>query len=131
LTDRPTVDYRGYARDYYVTHDALHASLAVVGPITDRLRFRLAAKDENRGGFGINPVNGADVDDLNRSMARLHLQYDFSDSLSYLLTGEYFRQNDSSGAVHYLRDSFPGVPRLAALGAGGYAADPRDLATES
>src|SRR5690606_10119389 len=50
---------------------------------------------------------------------------------SYLLTGEYFRQNDSSGAVHFLRASFPGVARLAALGAGGWAADPRDLATES
>src|SRR5690606_17098621 len=62
---------------------------------------------------------------------RLHLQYNFSDSLSYLLTGEYFRQNDSSGAVHFLRESFPGVARLAALGAGGWAGDPRDLATES
>src|SRR5690606_34854465 len=57
--------------------------------------------------------------------------YDFSDTMNYLLTGEYFRQNDSSGAVHYLRASFPGVARLAPLGVGGYATEPRDLASET
>src|SRR5690606_29867128 len=35
------------------------------------------------------------------------------------------------GAVHFLRESFPGVPRLASLGAGGWATNPRDLASET
>lgn len=131
ITAKPTDEFEGYGRLTYGNYDALNTELAFGGPLTERLKFRFAAKDENRGGFGINPVNGADVDDLNRSMARLHLQYDINDSLSYLLTGEYFRQNDSSGAVHYLRASFPGVARLAPLGVGGYATDPRDLASET
>jgi len=130
ITAKPTADFQGYARLTYGNYDAISSELAFSGPLTDRLLFRVAAKDENRGGYGINPMTGADVDDLNRSMARVHLQYDFNDNLSYLLTGEYFRQNDSSGAVHYLRASFPGVTRLAPLGVGGYAADPRDLASE-
>src|SRR5690606_34737697 len=41
------------------------------------------------------------------------------------------RQDDHSGAVHFLRESFPGVPRLASLGAGGWATNPRDLASET
>lgn len=130
ITAKPTSEFAGYARFTLGNYDAQTTELAIGGPLTDRLRVRLAAKDENRGGFGINPVTGQDVDNLNRSMARLHVQYDFTDSLDYLLTGEWFRQNDSSGAVHYLRASFPGVARLAPLGVGGYASDPRDLASE-
>jgi iron complex outermembrane receptor protein len=130
ITAKPTSDWQGYGRLTYGNYNALTSEAAFGGPLTDRFRFRIAVKDENRDGYGINPVTGQDVDDLNRSMARIHLQYDFSDNVDYLLTGEWFRQNDSSGAVHYLRASFPGVPRLAPLGVGGYATDPRDLASE-
>ncbi len=130
ITAKPTRELSGYARATFGSYDAMTTEGAISGPITDKLLVRIAAKDENRGGFGINPVTGQDVDDLNRSMARAHLQYDFTDTVSLLLTGEYFRQDDSSGAVHFLRDSFPGVPRLASLGGGGYAVDPRDLASE-
>ncbi|MEO7549702.1 MAG: TonB-dependent receptor [Croceibacterium sp.] len=92
--------------------------------------YRVALKTERRDGFGRNPVTGNPVDDLNRIMARGHLQFDVSPSTKLLLTGEYFRQNDNSGAVHYLRATFPGVVRLAPLGIGGYASKPRDLASE-
>jgi iron complex outermembrane receptor protein len=131
ITAKPTHELSGYARATYGNYDATTLEGAISGPITDQFLIRIAAKDENRGGFGVNPVTGQDVDDLDRSMARIHLEYDFTPDASLLLTGEYFRQNDSSGAVHYLRDSFPGVPRLASLGAGGYAIDGRDLASES
>ena len=112
-------------------YNALNEEFAVSGPITSSVLFRVAGKNETRGGFGINPVGGQDVDDVNRRMARGQLQFNFTDKVNLRLSGEYFRQNDSSGAVHYLRDSFPGVARLASLGAGGYAVEPRDLATES
>lgn len=130
ITAAPTDEFEGYTRLTYGSYNAIHAELAFGGPLGERLGFRFAAKDENRSGFGINPVTGADVDDLNRSMARLHLRYEFNDAVNYMLTGEYFRQNDSSGAVHHLRASFPDVARLAPLGVGGYAEDPRDLASE-
>jgi iron complex outermembrane receptor protein len=130
ITAKPTRELSGYARMTFGNYDARMTEAALSGPVTDKLLVRLAVRDENRGGFGTNPVTGQDVDDLNRTMARLHVQYDFTDAASLLLTGEYFRQDDSSGAVHYLRASFPGVPRLAPLGVGGYATDPRDLASE-
>lgn len=130
ITAKPTSDPSGYARVTFGNYDTLIAEGALSGPITEKFLARVAVRDEARDGFGINPVTGQDVDDVDRNMARLHLQYNFTDRASLLLTGEYFRQNDNSGAVHFLRESFPGVPRLASLGAGGWALRPRDLASE-
>ncbi len=93
--------------------------LAIGGPITDRLRVRLAAKDENRDGFGINPVTRPGRGQPQPRRWRACTCSTTSRTRStYLLTGEWFRQNDSSGAVHYLRASFPGVARLARAGRG-------------
>jgi iron complex outermembrane receptor protein len=131
ITARPTHELGGYARLTYGNYNSIVTEAAISGPITDHILFRIAGKTEDRDGFGINPVSGADVDDLNRRMIRGHLQFDVAPNSYLLLTGEYFRQNDSSGAVHFLRATFPGVPRLAPLGIGGYAVNPRDLATES
>ena len=131
ITAKPTRDFGGYARMTYGSYDQIFVEGALSGPITDNILFRVAARSENRGGYGQNPVTGSDVDNLSRWMARAHLQINFSDSADLLLTGEYFSQDDNSGAVHYLRASFPGVARLAPLGVGGYAAEPRDLASET
>jgi iron complex outermembrane receptor protein len=131
ITAKPTSDLSGYSRLTYGNYNALVAEGAVSGPITDNILYRFALKTERRDGFGENPVTGVDVDDLNRIMARAHLEFDFSDTTDLLLTGEYFKQDDHSGAIHYLRASFPGVARLAPLGVGGYATRPRDLASET
>jgi iron complex outermembrane receptor protein len=130
ITAKPTSDFSGFARITYGNYNQMFTETAVSGPVTDQILFRIAAKMENRDGFGMNPITGNDVDDLNRWMARAHLQFDFSDSVDLLLTGEYFRQDDHSGAVHFLRESFPGLVRLASLGRGGWATNPRDLASE-
>ena len=131
ITAKPTRDFSGYARLTYGNYNAIVSEAAISGPITDTILFRIAGKTENHDGFGKNPVSGADVDDLNRRMVRGELQFDIAPRVDLLLEGEYFRQNDSSGAIHYLQASFPGVARLAPLGVGGYAVRPRDLATES
>ena len=131
ITAKPTEQLAGYARATYGNYNNIIAEAAIGGKIIDGVRARLAVRTENRDGFGKNPVSGADVDDLSRRMARLQVAVDLGPKVDFLLSGEYFRQNDSSGAVHYLRASFPGVARLAPLGVGGYASAPRDLATES
>jgi iron complex outermembrane receptor protein len=130
ITAKPTQELSGYARMTYGNYSAFNTEAALSGGLTDKLSARLAVKSEDRDGFGTNPVTGQDVDDLNRQMARAQLKYDFSDAVNLLVSAELFRQNDSSGAVHYLRASFPGVARLAPLGVGGYATNPRDLASE-
>jgi iron complex outermembrane receptor protein len=130
ITAKPTDTFSGYARLTYGNYNAIVSEAAISGPITEGILFRIAGKTEDRDGFGKNPVTGSDVDNLNRRMVRGQLQFNFSDVTDLLLEGEYFRQDDHSGAIHYLRASFPGVARLAPLGVGGYAAKPRDLASE-
>ncbi|MCW2338471.1 iron complex outermembrane receptor protein [Sphingobium sp. B2D3A] len=131
ITARPTDIFSGYGRIGYGNYNALTTEAAISGPITEGIRARLAIKTENRDGYGVNPVSGKDVDDLNRRMGRASLEFDLGREATLLVSGEYFRQSDASGAIHYLRASFPGVARLAPLGVGGYATNPRDLATES
>ncbi|MEO6214608.1 MAG: TonB-dependent receptor plug domain-containing protein, partial [Sphingomonas sp.] len=131
ITAKPSDSFEGYVRLGYGNYNAINAEAAIGGPIANGISFRVAGKTENRDGFGENPVSGRDIDDLGRQMGRVQLNFDFGPKTSLLLMGEYFRQDDASGAIHYLRASFPGVARLAPLGVGGYATDPRDLATES
>ncbi|MEN2787317.1 TonB-dependent receptor [Sphingomonas qilianensis] len=131
ITAKPTDDLSGYARATYGNYNAIIAEAAIGGAIIDGVRARVAVRSEDRDGFGRNPVTGRDVDDLNRRMIRGQLAFDLGPKVDLLLSGEYFRQNDSSGAIHYLRASFPGVARLAPLGVGGYATRARDLASES
>ncbi|HWJ71332.1 MAG TPA: TonB-dependent receptor [Sphingobium sp.] len=131
ITAKPTDILSGYARFSYGNYNALTTEGAISGPITEGIRARLAIKTENRDGYGINPVSGRDIDDLNRRMGRAQIEFDLGPKADLLIAAEYFRQSDASGAIHYLRDSFPGVARLASLGKGGYATNPRDLATES
>ena len=130
ITKKPTADFGGYGRLTYGNYSTLTAEGAVSGPITDKVLGRVAFKSEDRGGFGVNPVTGNGVDNLNRYMVRGQLMFLLSDKVDFLLSGEWFKQDDASGALHYRRASFPGVARLPSLGVGGYAINPRDLASE-
>ena len=130
ITAKPTRDLSGYAQLTYGNYNQIITEAAVSGPITEGIYFRIAGKTEDRDGFGENPVTGSEVNDLKRRMVRAHLRFDIGETSELLLTGEYFRQDDNSGALNYLRASFPGVPRLAPLGVGGYATKRRDLASE-
>lgn len=130
ITAKPTSSFEGYGRVSYGNYSALTLEAAVSGPITDGINARLAVKSEDRDGFGENPVTGRDIDDLNRRMARAQIDFRLSDTANLLLMGEYFRQDDSSGALKFSQAAFPGVARLAPIGAGGFAAKPRDLASE-
>ncbi len=136
ITAKPTEAFEGYARVTVGDYDLFGIEGAVSGPLSDRVRGRAAFKSEDRSGFGVNPMTGNDVDDLNRQMFRGHLQFLPSDDVDILLSGEYYTQSDASRALKFRRDAFPGVARLAAPGfarpgvEGGYAVNPRDHASE-
>src|SRR5690606_467165 len=131
ITAKPTRDFSGYARATYGNYNQLVTEAAISGPITDNILFRVAAKTENRDGFGENPVTGIDVVAIVRWIARASLVFEFSESIDLMLNGEYSRLEDHSSALYILRESFPGDQRLASLGAGGWATNPRDLASET
>jgi|GEM_PF-357159 len=135
VTNKPTRDVEGYAHASVGNYGLVSTEGAIGGPINDWLLGRVAVKTEDRGGYGINPATGADVDNLKRRMFRTHLEILPADNWDILLTGEYYTQDDHSGALHFRRDAFPGVPRLLAgerqpAGVPTHAIAPRDTASE-
>lgn len=113
ITRKPTSEFEGYARLSLGNYDLLDIEAAVSGPITDRWLGRLAVKSDSRSGYGVNPVTARDVDDRNRQMARAHLEFAASESLTWLLTGEIYTHRDASSALKFRAESYPDVPRLA------------------
>jgi iron complex outermembrane receptor protein len=130
ITVKPSRTFSAYANATYGAYDQIELEAAAGGPITPGIAFRVAGKWSDRDGFGRNPVAGHDVDDEHRYMARAHLLFDIGSAASLLLTGEYFKQDDHSGVIHFRRASFPDVARLFPFGLGGHAANPRDVASE-
>lgn len=133
ITAKPTEDVEGYIRGTFGNLDAITTEGAISGPVTDKLLARAAFKTQDRGGLGENPVTGSGIDAIDRRMARLQFKYLATESLDFSLAGEWYRQDDSSGAIKFLRESFPAfqnAPSLRTLGTGGIAAKPRDLASE-
>jgi len=130
ITNKPTAELDGYVRATAGDYDLLGIETAIGGPLTDAIRGRIAFKSESRGGFGVNPVTGNDVDDLNRRMVRAQLQFLPTDDFDFTLSGEYYKQNDASRALKFRRESYPDVARLLALGIGGYANNKRDVASD-
>ncbi len=130
ITRKPSADLTADIRLSYGNYNAITSEAGVGGPIADWLRFRIAGKVESRDGFGRDPVHGWDVDDQKRQMIRGQLQFVLGKGADLILSGEYFRQNDNSGAVHYAEPAFPGVARLVPLGVGGFATNPRDLSSD-
>ena len=137
ITAKPTEELEGYVHVSAGNYDYIGADGAIGGPITDWILGRVAVKVDRRNGFGENPFTGSDIDDLDKRMARAHLQFNFTADIDLLLTGEYYKRDDKSGAIHFKDANFPGDPLRLPTGLaqpgvlpGGHAADPRDYASE-
>ncbi len=133
ITAKPTADVQGYARATAGNFGLLVGEGALGGPITERIKGRVAVRANIRDGYGHNEVTGTDVDDAHEKAARVHLQFDFTDRVSLLLTGEYFHRNDHALGLKFKRATFPDYgsdPRIAPLGLGGFPQKTRDFASE-
>src|SRR5579875_1540856 len=131
-TNGPTSTPQGYFRATFGNYDTINTAAAIGGPLTadGTLRARFAFQTENHSGFGKNEVDDDPVDDDNRRMARLELEYIPNDRFNSLLSGEYYFQDDHEGALHFGGAAFPqlqNIPALAYLGEGFQATNPRDV----
>jgi len=130
VTAKPTSEPEGYVRATIGKFSQINTEGALSGPITDNILGRVAFKTENRDGYGENVVTGNEIDNVDRRMARLHLDFLPTEDFDFRLTGEWFKQDDRSGALKFIRETFVGVPSLASPARGGFAEAPRDLSGE-
>lgn len=110
ITAKPTAQLDGYARVTVGGPDLqLMEEAAIGGPISDKLRARVAIQKIDRDGYGINEYTGHDIDNAHQLSARAHLEFLPSETVDVLLTGEYHHENDRSLAIKFHEISFPGV----------------------
>ena len=101
-TAQPTSHFEGYADGEVVHYDTnLNAYMvegAVSGPLTDALRFRVAARYNDSDGYMNNNQTGKGFPNLKERQIRGILAYDVTDNLAVNLKGEY---------DHYRRGGLP------------------------
>jgi iron complex outermembrane recepter protein len=108
ISAKPTETMEGYARltvggeDLQVLGEA-----ALGGPISERVRARLAVRYLDREGYAVNELSGAEIDDAQQLSSRFTLQLLPSDSFELLLSGEYHREDDASNALKFREPAFP------------------------
>jgi iron complex outermembrane receptor protein len=146
ITAKPTDELDGYVR---LTLGGPQLNLvgeaAVGGPLSEKIRGRVAFQVIRRDGYGKNEFTGRDIDNANQFSTRAHLEFLPSEGVSILLTGEYHSEDDRSLAIKFKDLSFPGVltdsdptnDGLSALGqrtnadgsAAAFSSNPRNLRT--
>lgn len=131
ITRKPTEEFSGFGRLTLGDYDLVLAEAALSGPLSENTRARLAIRSEDRSGYGENIVDGSDIDDADKLAARAHFQWDISDNVDWLLSAEFAKEDDSALALKFIRESFPDTPSLSPPGRGGFASDPRDVASEA
>lgn len=130
ITAKPTEELDGYVRGTVGGDDLnLIGEAAISGPVFgDRVLARAAVRYQNRDGYGEDLATGTDIDDADQLSFRGTLQFNMTDDIDLTVTGDYHTEDDRSGGLHFIRESFPGTTNaiIAATGAGGYATDIRD-----
>jgi iron complex outermembrane receptor protein len=110
ITAKPTSELDGYVRMTVGGPDLQFLGEAAVGgPLTEKIRGRIAMQVLKRDGYGVNELTGNDIDNANQFSTRAHLEFLPTETLSILLTGEYHSEDDRSLAIKFREVSFPGV----------------------
>ena len=131
ITRKPTDTFEGYVDATLGSYNLAKVDAAVSGPLSNTLSARAAITSTLRGGYGKNIATGNDIEDQKRYAGRLQLLFKPSDRFSFLLAGEYAKEDDASGFFGYLAPLYPFAnPPYVPRGAGGFS-DPnsRDVAS--
>ena len=146
ITAKPSGEIEGYARLTVGGPDLQFLGEAAVGgPLSEKIRGRVAMQVLKRDGYGVNELTGNDIDDANQFSTRAQVEFLPTETLSVLLSGEYHAEDDNSLAIKFREVSFPGVltdanpanDGLSALGQranadgspAAFASNPRNLRT--
>jgi iron complex outermembrane recepter protein len=98
FSKQPTDIYDGYAEIGYGSYDNVRAQAAFGGPLSDTVKFRVAALFEQNGAWvnNVSPV-GQDVGADQDVAVRAHLEYEPSADTDILFTGYFSRSHYSWG----------------------------------
>jgi iron complex outermembrane recepter protein len=101
LTGMPTEEFSGYTTIEYGTQDRFGYTGALSGPITEKLKARVAFMKTSREGFFDNdgPFTPATLDPEDKEGVRAKLQFTPSDNMDFLLSGEVQRVELSGGVT--------------------------------
>ena len=133
ITRKPTNEFEGYGRLTLGDFDLMRLEGAVSGPISEKIRGRIAFKSTDRDGYGKNILTGNDIDDANKQSARGQLQFDLSDKADVLLSVDWQKEDDAGLGIKFVESLnalsplvYPNPP----AGAGGFAPGRRDTSSE-
>ncbi|MDC0598522.1 TonB-dependent receptor [Gammaproteobacteria bacterium] len=141
ITAKPTRDMEGYGRATLGNYGLLVTEGAVSGPMSEMVSGRLAFRKLDRDGYAENEVTGTDTDNADQFGLRGLLQFDFSQNLDLLLSGEYYEEDDRALGLNFARATFPAyatdtsltpaeAASIAPLGLGGFPIGERNFASE-
>ena len=89
VTARPSHEFGGKAEATIATHDEYRIKASVTGPISDTLAGRISAYYNDVGGYISNVRTGADEGGFESFGVRGKLEWEPTEQLSLLLTGDY------------------------------------------
>ena len=106
-------------------YDRFRVAGAIGGPVSDRVRIRLAASRETRDGYTtlLRPVASPSasstvsdkVEDKDEWMARLTVEVTPSDAITFVLKADYYEADDAAVVWHYFGDGTSTNPVYQAL----------------
>jgi len=127
-TTRPTDTLTVNARAAYETGDNTYLSAVVAGPLSDSVGFKIAAYNNNDGGWHTNLANGnTSFGKADTTLVRGALSFDVSDSFDLIVRVEHGESDGDGPAAHNggcIAFAFPGVC------AGQYELDGFDFAID-
>lgn len=103
VTKNPTEEFSAEGDFIIGNYDRYRLFTALSGPVTDRVRIRVAGQYENRDGYTtlFSPTGTRDVEDKNDYALRLKLQADLTNTATLTLSGDYYRANDAANVFHF------------------------------
>ncbi|KTE20327.1 MULTISPECIES: TonB-dependent receptor [unclassified Sphingopyxis] len=99
ITKKPSGVFEGSVSLTLGNYDKRLFQAAVGGPISDRLRFRLALSNEKRDGYITNIVTGRDLNDSDYTSIRGALSFDLSERLQINVSGFYYHDDSTSATL--------------------------------
>jgi len=113
-TTRPTDELTVKAKVAYETGNNRYLSAVVAGPLTDSVGFKIAAYNNDDGGWFTNLFDGSDFGKAETTMVRGALSFDITDSFDFIARVEYGQsEGDGPAAQNRGCTNLP-VPGLCA-----------------